>query len=451
MKAVALLVCSLALLALGCDSRQARQNLARQGIDATDENFFKYAREGDLQKVSLLLKAGCAPNAEQKHVGRTALMYAAENGHLPVVQLLLSAKADVNQAVRKKVYRSGLPLPGWESRTEHPYPGWTALMFAAQRSHTEIIRTLLAARADPNLQGVPDPSRGNNNTTALMLAAAGGKVEPVQLLLKAGANPNRADLMGNTALLTASNGEIVELLLKSGANIHARDLQGGTALHRAVGRLDQRMIRLLLDAGADLHARDKMGRTVIFSARGKAIQWLVDAGADVNVKDNEGKTPLMSVASHGGWRGNVMTYFKAGASLEGLSPWDVHLFLKDAINANDFDAVKAAFKTGVDVNESRDRNGPALVTAAAHGNVEIIRFLLDHGADPNVEGPGGTTPLVQAAIRGHTDAVRLLISRNASVNARDKHGRTPLTWAVKLGHTAIVDLLREAGATDPRA
>ena len=451
MKAVTLLGLMLALFAPGCDSRQARQKLAEQGIEATDENFFKYAREGNLEQVGLLLKAGCSPDAEEKFSGRTALMYAAEKGHLPVVQLLLSAKADANKAVRKKVYRSGLPLPGWESRSEHPYPGWTALMFAARQGHTEIVRALLAARANPNRQGVPNPSQANNNTTALILAAGSGKVDSVRLLLEAGADVNAADLMGNTALLNARNADISELLLKAGANIRAQDDSGATALRRAVGLIDRRMIQLLIDAGADLHARDKNGRTAMFSARGKAIQWLVDLGADVNVKDNEGKTPLISVASHGGMRGNVMTFFKAGASLEGLSAWDVHLFLKDAVDASDFAAVKAAVEAGVDLNENRHRDGPALVAAAYNGNLEIIKFLLDKGADPNIVTPYGVTPLINAAIKGHTEVVRLLISRDANVNAQDKNGYTALKWALKLGHNATADVLRQFGGTNPNS
>jgi ankyrin repeat protein len=448
LKAVLCILITAALLLAGCDSRKARTRLEEQGIAATDEALFKYAREGDAEKVGLLLRAGCSPNAEEKYSGRTALMYAAEKGHLELVQFLLASKAKVDQAVRPKVYRSGLPLPGWESRTEHPNPGWTALMFAAQAGHCGILRTLLAAGADPNRQGVPNMSKSDNNSTALMLASQKGKIECVDLLLKVGANVNTTNLMGATPLLVAGNAEIAELLLKAGANINAQELYGGNALRHAVARVDERMIRMLLAAGADIHARDQMGRTAMFSARGKAIQVLVDAGADVNVKDNEGRTPLLHVARDGGYRGNVMTFFKAGASLEGLSPWDAFLFLQDAVNASDLTAVKAALEAGATINETRAYGGHILFAAAHRGNMAIVRVLLDRGADPNATHESGTTPLMQAAIRGHTDAIRLLLSRDANINARDKHGHTALSWALKLGRKAAADLLRESGATE---
>lgn len=440
MKALSLIILCVAWLGAGCDS----------GPNTPAEaEFFKSAREGDVQKVSLLLKGGCSPEAEEKYSGRTALMYAAENGHLPVVQLLLSAKAKVNRAVRPKVYRSGLPLPGWESRTEHPYPGWTPLMFAAKNGHREIVRTLLAARANPNLQGVSKPSEGNNDCTALILAARSGDVACVEALLKAGAQVNASDLMGTTPLLAARNATITDLLIKAGANTGSQGLRGESLLRRAVGMVDQRMIRQALDAGADIHARDPNGQTIIFAARGQAIQWLVDAGADINVRDHQGQTPLMRVAANGPFRRNVMTYFKAGATLQGLSPWDGHLFLKDAVEDNDLHAVHAAIQAGADVNETRSYRGHVLLAAARHGNVEIVRLLLDAGADPNVCHDTNANPLAHAAIQGHTEIVRLLIARGANVNTRDKTGNTPLSWAVKMGRTATIDALRQAGARDP--
>ena len=185
----------------------------------------------------------------------------------------------------------------------------------------------------------------------------------------------------------------------------------------------------------------------MFSAYGRAIQVLVDAGADVNVKDNQGITPLMNVARDGRYRGNVMPFFKAGASLEGLSPWDAFLFLQDAVNANDFLAVKAALDAGATINETRAYGGHILLSAAQHGNVEILRELLDRGASPDANYEG-FTPVMHAAIQSHTDAIKLLIARGVPVNARDKNGLTALGWALKVKRSAAVEVLCALDASE---
>ncbi|HKQ38667.1 MAG TPA: ankyrin repeat domain-containing protein [Verrucomicrobiae bacterium] len=382
MKALLVALFCASICTIGCDRGKAKARLQAQAVAVNDESLFKYARSGDVEKVSLLLRAGCSPNAEEKYSGRTPLICAAENDHLDLVKYLLSSRANVNQAVKPKIYREGLPLPGWSSRTEHPYPGWTALMFATERGHTEIVRTLLAAGADPNINGAANLSKADNNTTALILAARKGNMDCVEMLLKAGANVNASDLLGNTPLLVAANADIMQRLIKAGADVHVKGRHGDTLLRRAVGRVDERMIRVALAAGADLNARDERGRTVMFAARGRAIKLLVDLGADINVKDNQGITPVMEVARDSRYFANVMTFFKAGANLQGLSPWEAFLFLQDAVNANDFAAVKAALDAGANVNETRGRGGHILQTARRAGNQEIIQALLQHGADP---------------------------------------------------------------------
>ena len=93
-----------------------------------------------------------------------------------------------------------------------------------------------------------------------------------------------------------------------------------------------------------------------------------------------------------------------------------------------------------------------LHSAAAHRqmgtSLEIVRLLLDRGADPNRRQKGGYTPLHQAAARAHLKMVELLLERKADVNARTDDGRTPLTLARDNGHDAASDLLRRRGGVE---
>ena len=65
------------------------------------------------------------------------------------------------------------------------------------------------------------------------------------------------------------------------------------------------------------------------------------------------------------------------------------------------------------------------------GRTEVVRILLDAGANPNVKGEHHVSCLTWAAGRGHAQVVKLLLEAGAKVNTADKHGTTPLCWAAR--------------------
>ncbi len=88
-----------------------------------------------------------------------------------------------------------------------------------------------------------------------------------------------------------------------------------------------------------------------------------------------------------------------------------------------------------------------LAGAAADGDVTRVRSLLARGASPNAEGPDGSfTALIAAAENGHAEIVRLLLDRGADINRRDFEGKTALDRAREAGHAEIVQILERAGA-----
>ena len=87
-----------------------------------------------------------------------------------------------------------------------------------------------------------------------------------------------------------------------------------------------------------------------------------------------------------------------------------------------------------------------LYSAAKKGHKDVVRLLLDSGADPNKANNYGNTPLHWAAYKGHKDMVQLLLDRWADPNKAGHFGWTPLHYAAKNGHTVVLQLLLDSGA-----
>ena len=99
-----------------------------------------------------------------------------------------------------------------------------------------------------------------------------------------------------------------------------------------------------------------------------------------------------------------------------------------------------------DVNaRSQDDNSTPLHHASGNGRAEVVRTLLEHGADPIAQNKRGWAPLHRASDRGHVEVVRLLIGYGAALSARDEQGWTPLHWAADRGHVEVVCVLLEHG------
>ncbi len=127
--------------------------------------------------------------------------------------------------------------------------------------------------------------------------------------------------------------------------------------------------------------------------------------------------------------------------------------LLDAIKADDAGRVQAALAAGADISENDVYMGSPLHIAVARGSAEIIKLLVDGGANVNAEGVGSLKrahPLHIAARVNGVAAATLLIERGASVDGRDSQGRTPLMIAASNGQTEIAKLLLKKGA-DPLA
>lgn len=103
---------------------------------------------------------------------------------------------------------------------------------------------------------------------------------------------------------------------------------------------------------------------------------------------------------------------------------------------------------GADINVRGNCCMP-LFLAAGEGRLDIVRYLLDEGADVNVRERFGHTPLAEAAYYGHVPVIKELVFRGADLNVIGEGG-TALDIAISKNNTAAADLLRHHGGKRAR-
>lgn len=180
------------------------------------------------------------------------------------------------------------------------------------------------------------------------------------------------------------------------------------------------VVRKLLVDGARIDARDQRGRSALLAATQRnqidVAKFLIQEGADVNARDFIQDTPFL----YAGGEGRI-------------------------------EILKMTLAAGADLKSVNRYRGTALIPAAHHGHVEAVKLLLATAIDKNHVNNLGWTALLEAVILGdggsaHTEIVRLLVEAGANPSLADRDGVTPLAHAKKSGYSGIVRILSAAGA-----
>jgi ankyrin repeat protein len=313
-----------ALLARGADVN-AKETLRGQ------TGLMWAAAEGHAEVARLLIERGADVHARSK-AGSTPLLLTARKGDVKTTQILLNAGADVNEAgpggltvlmiatMRGHVTYAAFLLD--QGANPNLGPGFTPLHWAAGEWPTEmtdatngiiaddnewsplgglrgqakldIVKTLLAHGADPNLRPKSDPRYGDGigesagpvaEATPFLLAAMAGNAGVMRLLAAGGADPRAVTSRKETALtLAVSNTrsaeykmpessylEAAKQALDLGVDPNAINAAGETALHIAVLRGSTPFVQLLIDRGADLNVKNRNGWTPLTIAEGVSV------------------------------------------------------------------------------------------------------------------------------------------------------------------------------------
>lgn len=185
------------------------------------------------------------------------------------------------------------------------------------------------------------------------------------------------------------------------------------------------------------------------AARGDlaAVETLLAAGAPVDGRDARGRTALLA-AAHANHPTIAVALIAAGADVNVKDAIQDSAFLYAAAEGR-VEILKLALAAGADLASTNRYGGTALIPAAHHGHVEAVRILLDTDIDVDHINNLGWTALIEAVILGdggpvHTEIVRLLVEAGAQVELGDSDGVTPLEHAKRRGFTAMEAILAAA-------
>jgi uncharacterized protein len=218
----------------------------------------------------------------------------------------------------------------------------------------------------------------------------------------------------------ALSGLIAALLLARQKASGAEETEMPTELHEAAASNDAARIRDLLAGGAKIDARDKARRTPLLAAtRANAIEAaraLIKAGADVNAKDNIRDTPFLYAGAEG--RLEILRLcLKAGANLEDTNRYGGTALIPAAHHGHP-ETVAELLKTGIEIDHVNNLGWTALLETIilsdggpTHRN--ILKQLIDAGADVNIADADGVSPLAHAKARGYVEMIATLESAGA--------------------------------------
>ena len=414
--------------------------------------------------------------------GRTVLFDAVEGGSLEIVKEVLLNIDDGNITDRH---------------------GRSILFYAAIKDDPAILNFLIDYGLDINLT---DAKRQNILFTLVLFGA--DRIDVIEKLIERDIKLNIKDSSDHTILdeilhilslirdpkakrarrynvihQKRNYLKLTTLLIEHGLAVNRRDEQGKTVLYREVKRKNYVTIKFLVTSGADINAEDNEGKTVLFDAcleglsNLKMIDFLMELGADLDHRDLMGRSVVDDLVE--------VILIKKNRKRPSS-----RRFLEAKDNEDYMGLLKRILLQRPKINTPRENGRTVIFEAIVYNNLELLKQLLNNGADPNVMDNEGNTPLSvliddglkiarirerehflerivfilkyrvdvdmvdkdgrtiyhKAVIANDLEVVEKLLTKKANLNIKDKQGRTALHHTQWKGNYKIARLLIVAGA-----
>ena len=309
----------------------------------------------------------------------------------------------------------------------------------------------------------------------LFKACEEGQVETVRELLKQGANPNihGEEKFQRAPLHISTNSEITQLLISYGADVNITDCNGNTPLHSAstCKMINLEKMTQLLNQGANPNALNRGEYTplhlVMFvyhlainhSSQElvlEAIKLLVKFNAEIDIQNELGESPLFigitTVPANEQKPEIIHELLKLGANPNLTTTSQSTPFQQVVCQSKNLDLMSLMVSYGARYDYVNSSGVTLLHFAAYNLNLEIMRKLLENGAEPNALDKIKNSPLHCVFLAKDekyiVEAIKELVSHGADINTQNKKGKTPLHRATKLDNYNVIKVLLELGS-DP--
>jgi ankyrin repeat protein len=273
-----------------------------------------------------------------------------------------------------------------------------SLIAAAREGHLDVVKELMSKGLDVDCEL-------KYGSSALMIAASRGHDELVRLMASAGAKVNRRNKFGISPLSEAAergHHKVLRTLVEFGADVNMLHNNGGTAVLAAAVRRDLKTLKVLLELGANADIENFDG----WSAR----KWVLSESQPAFLE-------ALGIEKH--------QYGEAGMKVEGTV------------------VKEEAKETRVTVSPVGQAFWTVFMRAAASGDIETVRRLIDDGVEINGQSPNGTTALMAAIKNGRSEIACELVELGADLSICDQDGLSAIQWAQKKGLTPFLSVLKE--------
>ncbi|KIW87754.1 uncharacterized protein Z519_11728 [Cladophialophora bantiana CBS 173.52] len=353
--------------------------------------------------VELLLELGADPNQLSSNIDcekpiYLPLCYAASTGNAAIMELLIKKGADIRA---------------------RDSSGDTVLLRAARYGKDPLVKVLLNAPHNADIEVRRADTTDRKGFTPLMMAVYYGHLSTVRLLLEKGANREVVDEAGNPLLHVAIRKgrlEIIKHLVEKGVQVATVNTKShDTTLHCAIRNGSIEVVKYIIEKGpALINTPNKNETPLALAAREKRldlIEPLVKNGARTEAKDHHGRTPL-----------------------------------HNAVLAKDMEMLRRLVKVGAKVETHDTAGRTPLHSAVVAKDVASIKVLFELGAKIDCSDNNGQTPLHQAVMSEDLESVGTLLTFGRKIEMKDGAGKYPLQYVMEMPKSkeaSALNLLRE--------